>query len=45
MARSDTVYDINCPAARPTRAAALLLACILSVPVFLILSLINWLFH
>ncbi|MEO9780297.1 MAG: hypothetical protein ABJH07_13785 [Sedimentitalea sp.] len=44
MAKPDTVQGITCTSARPTLAAAILLACVLSVPVFLILSLIDWLF-
>ncbi|WP_424986319.1 hypothetical protein [Microbulbifer sp. S227A] len=39
----DTVQGVTCPSTRPTRAAALLLASILSVPVFAVLSLVDWL--
>jgi hypothetical protein len=44
MKHTNRPSQIIAPAPRPTRAAALTLACVLSVPVFVILSLVDWLF-
>ncbi|MFD3189683.1 hypothetical protein ACFMPD_05340 [Sedimentitalea sp. HM32M-2] len=43
MARNSSIRAKAAAAPRPTRAAAVVLATVLSVPVFLLLSLIDWL--
>ena len=42
MKTSETVQGHKAPGPRPTRAAAILLAVILALPVFGVLSLIEW---
>jgi hypothetical protein len=42
MKKQTTVQGVTARAPRPTRAAAVLLACVLSIPVFVVLSLIEW---
>lgn len=43
MKKPNTVHGVTAPAPRPTKAATMLLACTVSVPVFIFLSLIEWL--
>jgi len=44
MKTQETVQGQVAPPPRPTRAGALLLAAVLAVPVFVVLSLIEWVF-
>jgi len=44
MSKGEKVLGIEAPAVRPTAYAALLVALILAVPVFMILTLIDFLF-
>ncbi|WP_300030894.1 hypothetical protein [uncultured Roseobacter sp.] len=43
MKKSETVFGICAPAPRMTKTAAFLLATVLSVPVFVVLTVIDWL--
>ncbi|MCF6232054.1 MAG: hypothetical protein L3J36_02955 [Rhodobacteraceae bacterium] len=42
MKSKESVQGITSRAPRPTRGAAVLVACALSIPVFVVLSLIEW---
>ncbi|WP_238547762.1 hypothetical protein [Meridianimarinicoccus roseus] len=42
---ANTVLGVNAPPPRPTRAGAFWLACLLSVPVFGVLSVLEWLWR
>jgi len=44
MKRRNTIHGIETTAPRPTRAAAIILASALSVPIYVILTLLAWWF-
>ncbi len=44
MRKQNKVYGKEAPCARMTKSAALLLAVVLSIPTFVVLTVVDWLF-